>query len=152
LKIKFNEVSPDVFWISIKKSILWSQQKQWTSYSSFQLLTSVNKLSHVWQTLKAKKEIVCCLSRNNCESVCQNFGQKFNICTKRNKPKCHTESKPYIDFGCELHFNVFVNFILIWYLKKLYNTKKTGKMFQFFLQCKLIFIYKAALYKKFSWQ
>jgi hypothetical protein len=66
----------------------------------------LNKLSHVWQTLKAKKEIVCCLSRKNCECVCQKFGQEFNICTKRNKPKGHTESKPCIDFGCELYFDV----------------------------------------------
>jgi hypothetical protein len=44
LKIKFNEVSPDVFWISIRTECPVISAKP---VNSFQLLTSANKLSHV---------------------------------------------------------------------------------------------------------
>jgi len=38
----------------------------------------------------------------NFECVRQNVGQEFDICAKRNKPKCHSENKPYNGFGREL--------------------------------------------------
>jgi hypothetical protein len=45
-------------------------------------------------------------------------GQESNICAKRKKLKCHMESKPYIDCGCELHFDVRVNFFIVPYEQK----------------------------------
>ena len=53
------------------------------------------------------------MSKKNCEQVGQTFGQEFNICAKRVKSKCHTESKPYIDHRCEVHFDVYVNFVVM---------------------------------------
>ena len=34
------------------------------------------------------------------------FGTVFNICEKRIKTNCHIESKPYIDFRFEVHYDV----------------------------------------------
>jgi hypothetical protein len=79
-------LSSDVFRISvIYKTIPWYQQEKWTSYCSCQHCVFMNKLSYFWQTLKARKQIVYCLSRKNCE--CQSFGQEWIICPNRNNSK-----------------------------------------------------------------
>jgi hypothetical protein len=59
------------------------------SYISFQLLIFVNKFFHVWQILKAKTEIVCFLSRKNCEYVCQNSAKNSAFVQKRNNLRYH---------------------------------------------------------------
>jgi hypothetical protein len=71
-------------------------------------------LSHVSETLKAKKSSAVCHGETVC-LLC-NFVPEFNICGKRNKSKCHTESKPYIVFWHKFYFYVKANFISILYL------------------------------------
>ena len=51
--------------------------------------------------------------QNTARGHARKCGQESNICAKRNKHICHMESKPYIDCGCELHFNVHVNFTIV---------------------------------------
>jgi hypothetical protein len=105
LQMKFIEAPLDVFWIWIRKENPVISAKQWKYCFSFQLLIFVNKFFHVCQILKAKAEIICFLSRKNCEYVSQYFSQEFNICAKRNKLDYHTKSKLYYDFGCQLRFD-----------------------------------------------
>jgi hypothetical protein len=56
--------------------------------------------------------------QNTARSHARKCGQESNICAKTNKPNCHMEIKPYIDSGCELHFDVHVNFIIVPYEQK----------------------------------
>ena len=67
-----------------------------------------------------------CLSKKNCKQVVQTFGQKFNIFAKRIKPQDHAESKPFMDFRCEVHFDVQVNLFscdILIFKKKVHETK-----------------------------
>ena len=87
--------------------------------------------------MKYHKKIVKYLSViEELQLVGQTFGLEFNICAPTIKPNCHTDSKPYIDCRCEVHFDVYVNFVFMWYFdiwKKNYITQNnTGEVLQFF--------------------
>ena len=56
--------------------------------------------------------------KNTATGHARKCDQKSNICAKRKKSKYRMESKPYIDCGCELHFDVHVNFIIVPYEQK----------------------------------
>ena len=88
LKLKFNEVSLDMFWLSIKAEFHFV-----VFYYNSQLRTSVNNPFPVPQTLKSNQEIVCCRSRKSFEYVCQKYDQELKNCARENKPKSHTNSK-----------------------------------------------------------
>jgi hypothetical protein len=104
--MNFNDVSPDVFWISITKkypvisekaiNILLQFSTSYICEQAFSCVTNI-KSKERNHLLSVEVELQVCLSK---------IWPRLQICSETNKPKCHIESKPYIRFGCELYFDV----------------------------------------------
>jgi hypothetical protein len=105
LKMKFNEVPPDVFWISIRKEYPVTSAKAVKNLFVFSFLSLCTIFSCL-ASIKSKDRNPLLSVEENCKYVCQKFGQEFNICAKRNKFKYHIKSKLYSDFGYQQHFDV----------------------------------------------
>lgn len=118
-----------------------------TSYSSFQLLISMNKFSLVIQTLKQRSVLM--KNANVCK---KNTSQEFSICTKRSKAKVILR----VNFTLDMNFILTRYYIYIYnkiYFLKLDNIKTSTnrkKLHLYHLECKVVFIYIYT--NKFSWQ
>lgn len=97
LKIKFNEVSLDVFWISLRQEYPVVSAKALDTLLQFSVSYFCEQAFSCLTVIKSKSRHRL-LSIEEELRVCQKFGQEFNSCAKRNVTKCHTEDKPYIDF------------------------------------------------------
>jgi hypothetical protein len=106
LKIKFNEISLDVFWISVRKVHPVTSAKTAKIVLQFSISYLREQAFSRLTNITGKKENIHFLSRKNCECVCQKFDQGFNIYAKRNKLKYHIKSKLYNGFGYQLYFEV----------------------------------------------
>ena len=82
---------------------------------------------------KKKYQISVC--HRTTASRLSNIWQRIQHFFKTIKPKCHTESKTYIDFRCEVYFDVWYTLcscdILI-FKKKYMRQSRTGEVLQFF--------------------
>jgi hypothetical protein len=82
LKMKFNEVRLDMFWISITEEYPMISAKAVKILLQFATSYICEQASSCLTNNK-NKEIVCCLQGKNCGYVCKKFGQEFNICAKK---------------------------------------------------------------------
>jgi hypothetical protein len=101
LKIKFNDVTRDVFWISIKiKNFVISAKPVNILLNSLNF-TSLNKLSHFSQILKAKKSTA---AKEDLGVYLLKLQPKIKHLWGGSK--CRTENEPYIVFHHNLHVDV----------------------------------------------
>ena len=94
-----------------------------------------------------------CPLKKICEHVGQTFVQELNICAKREIPKCHTESKCF-DFRCEVQFDSWVNFVLMWYFDIWKNNYMKQQSTEEVLQFPFLIMYTdlcSSAYKYIFW-
>ncbi|XP_064101050.1 protein FAM200B-like [Macrobrachium nipponense] len=95
LRIMFDEVPLDVFWISVREEYPFISAKALDIL--FQFSTSY-LCEQDFSCLSTVLEIVFCLMRKICGCVCQKFARVLRNYTTTNKPKYHNEIKTY-DYG-----------------------------------------------------
>jgi hypothetical protein len=62
----------------------------------------VRSCKKLWNKLKARKEIICCQSRKNCECVRETFGEEFLVVQKETSP--HVAQKGNLIITSDVNF------------------------------------------------